>query len=363
MPWAFSEAYETKPAATITPPPKGVIMPTPSAGPTTPTRPAVPTPSQPKITYPMPVPFSEAYETKPAATPPTPTPGPAAPVQPGKPVTVRPPVVTPAIQPPTLSPTVTPVGPATAEMPPWLLKFDPAVRRLFATWAEGKKGRDFFDPDQASYWTEFLYGYAKEKGYPRPIVPNWAKGLPPNVFDQFMRTAQSKGLSLNELFYEGSGDMWRQWALKDGVKAGLLPPLQTPKLPPAPGPINLREMVPPALRPLRPVPTQPTYPVPIYDKFKIIPERPGMPDPWTSGDPLYKWYQEPQSMGPTPTPTPGGGAPCPSGQFPAYPGGPCRDAVARGSLPALPGSMLTGSVSPENRFPLSRGLGTRVLGG
>lgn len=51
---------------------------------------------------------------------------------------------------------------------------------------------------------------------------------------------------------------------------------------------------------------------------------------------------------PTPTPTagpkpPAGGggvsmADCPPGQFPAYPGGPCRGAVATGGLPAIPGA-------------------------
>lgn len=82
---------------------------------------------------------------------------------------------------------------------------------------------------------------------------------------------------------------------------------------------------------------------------------------------------------PTPTPTASRPAPppgptsfsdtsaggCPPGQFPAYPGGPCRGAVATGGLPGLPGgggaSVMPGALSPAGGMPATSfgGMGSR----
>lgn len=72
-------------------------------------------------------------------------------------------------------------------------------------------------------------------------------------------------------------------------------------------------------------------------------------------------YTDVYSRAPVPTPT----APCPPGQFPAYPGGPCRQGVATGGLPGLPGlapaDVATGVASTPGVVAPGMGRSFRVM--
>lgn len=109
--------------------------------------------------------------------------------------------------------------------------------------------------------------------------------------------------------------------------------------------------------------TFPTMPIPVLGPMRL-PQTQPLPTPTPSGGrlPTIQLPDMPMPALPTPFEAGFGKAPapsvqttsipaatssggssatgdCPPGQFPAYPGGPCRGAVATGGLPGLPGGM------------------------